>query len=337
MLGLRRQPHRPQLPAPAAEGLTEYEAYFSFDERHQGGPGLAHGGLVSAALDEACGLLATWYAFPAVTARMFVRFRRPVPINTELLLRARIDDARGRRITYDRRDRRRRPSRSRKRGSPSCTCRWSTSSRPPRGVPLPSAGAREDPPPRADAGRRRAARRQPGRSMPTLRTSRRSRRRGSAFASTRLRPSSTVATFLRYRLALFGVPVRWTTVIARWHPPRSFVDVQLSGPYLLWEHTHRLSASRAAPRSTTTCAIASRAAHSRRSSTASSGRCWRRSSTTAPDGQPSCCRRRRGDASGADRVRGSCRATRPARDRRWCARARCAPDRRRVRARSRSG
>ena len=49
-------------------------------------------------------------------------------------------------------------------------------------------------------------------------------------------------TFLRYRLSLFGVPVRWTTVIARWHPPRSFVDVQLNGPYLLWEHTHRLSA-----------------------------------------------------------------------------------------------
>jgi len=47
---------------------------------------------------------------------------------------------------------------------------------------------------------------------------------------------------LRYRLALFDVPVRWTTVIAQWHPPRSFVDVQLSGPYLLWEHTHRLSA-----------------------------------------------------------------------------------------------
>jgi ligand-binding SRPBCC domain-containing protein len=48
--------------------------------------------------------------------------------------------------------------------------------------------------------------------------------------------------FLRYRLTVFGVPVRWTTVIAHWHPPRSFVDVQLSGPYLLWEHTHRLSA-----------------------------------------------------------------------------------------------
>ena len=42
-----------------APGLTEYEAYFSFDGRHQGGPGIVHGGLVSAALDEAAGLLAT--------------------------------------------------------------------------------------------------------------------------------------------------------------------------------------------------------------------------------------------------------------------------------------
>ncbi|HEY8627669.1 MAG TPA: PaaI family thioesterase, partial [Gaiellaceae bacterium] len=73
-----------RLPQPATEGLEEYEAYFHFDERHQGGPGLAHGGMVSAALDEACGLLATWYRFPAVTARIFVRYRRPVPINTEL-------------------------------------------------------------------------------------------------------------------------------------------------------------------------------------------------------------------------------------------------------------
>jgi acyl-coenzyme A thioesterase PaaI-like protein len=86
------------LPQPAAQGLTEYEAYCSFDERHQGGPGLVHGGLVSAALDEACGLLATWYRFPAVTARMFVRFRKPVPINTELQIRARVDDETGRRI-----------------------------------------------------------------------------------------------------------------------------------------------------------------------------------------------------------------------------------------------
>jgi len=90
-----------QLPKPAEEGLADYEAYVAFDERHQGGPGIVHGGLVAAALDEAVGLLATWYAFPAVTARMFVRFRRPVPINTELLLSARLTEARGRRLHVD--------------------------------------------------------------------------------------------------------------------------------------------------------------------------------------------------------------------------------------------
>jgi acyl-coenzyme A thioesterase PaaI-like protein len=90
-----------RLRQPQSEGLTEYEAWVTFDERHQAGPGLVHGGLVAAALDEACGLLATWYRFPAVTARIFVRYRRPVAINTELLLRARLVNERGRRLHVD--------------------------------------------------------------------------------------------------------------------------------------------------------------------------------------------------------------------------------------------
>jgi hypothetical protein len=32
------------LPTPEAEGLTEYESYLAFDERHQAAPGLVHGG-----------------------------------------------------------------------------------------------------------------------------------------------------------------------------------------------------------------------------------------------------------------------------------------------------
>ena len=83
---------------PETEGLTEYESYLEFDERHQAAPGLVHGGLVAAALDEACGLLASWYRFPCVTGRLFVHFRRPVAINTELLIRSRVDDEHGRRI-----------------------------------------------------------------------------------------------------------------------------------------------------------------------------------------------------------------------------------------------
>jgi acyl-coenzyme A thioesterase PaaI-like protein len=96
--GCGDNPNGIHLILPELEGSEEYEAYFHFDERHQGGPGLVHGGLVAAALDEACGLLATWYRFPTVTARIFVRYRRPVPINTELLVRAELESARGRRI-----------------------------------------------------------------------------------------------------------------------------------------------------------------------------------------------------------------------------------------------
>ena len=78
--------------------MTEYEAYLAFGEQHQAAPGLVHGGLVAAALDEACGLLATWYRFPTVTGRLFVNYRRPVAINTEYQVRAALELERGRRI-----------------------------------------------------------------------------------------------------------------------------------------------------------------------------------------------------------------------------------------------
>jgi acyl-coenzyme A thioesterase PaaI-like protein len=99
--GCGDNPNGIRLPLPDREGLTEYEARFLFDERHQGGPGIVHGGLVSAALDEACGLLATWHRFPSVTARIFVRYRRPVPINRELLVRSWVTGSHSRRVHID--------------------------------------------------------------------------------------------------------------------------------------------------------------------------------------------------------------------------------------------
>jgi acyl-coenzyme A thioesterase PaaI-like protein len=86
------------LPQPEREGEDQYETTFSFDERHQGGPGLVHGGLVAALLDEVCGLLVTWYRFPSVTGRMFLHYRRPVPINRRLLARAFVEEEKGRRV-----------------------------------------------------------------------------------------------------------------------------------------------------------------------------------------------------------------------------------------------
>ncbi len=45
-------------------------------------------------------------------------------------------------------------------------------------------------------------------------------------------------TLLDYRLRLHQVPIRWRTRIEIWEPPHHFMDIQLRGPYALWEHTH---------------------------------------------------------------------------------------------------
>ena len=83
---------------PAEEGAATYASEVTFGVHHQGGPGIAHGGIVGAALDEACGLLATWHRFPAVTARIAIRYRKPAPIGKPLQVTARVETDRGRRI-----------------------------------------------------------------------------------------------------------------------------------------------------------------------------------------------------------------------------------------------
>jgi ligand-binding SRPBCC domain-containing protein len=47
---------------------------------------------------------------------------------------------------------------------------------------------------------------------------------------------------IHYKIRWHGVPLRWTTEITEWAPPFRFVDLQLSGPYKLWHHTHSFEA-----------------------------------------------------------------------------------------------
>ncbi len=51
-------------------------------------------------------------------------------------------------------------------------------------------------------------------------------------------PSIQKDTRLDYRLKIREIPVKWTTLITDWNPPKSFQDVQLKGPYARWHHTH---------------------------------------------------------------------------------------------------
>ena len=43
---------------------------------------------------------------------------------------------------------------------------------------------------------------------------------------------------IEYRLRLHRLPIAWLTRIEEWVPSERFVDMQLTGPYRLWHHTH---------------------------------------------------------------------------------------------------
>jgi ligand-binding SRPBCC domain-containing protein len=49
---------------------------------------------------------------------------------------------------------------------------------------------------------------------------------------------------IRYQLSWRGIPLRWKTEITRWEPIAVFEDLQVSGPYRLWHHTHTFEPSR---------------------------------------------------------------------------------------------
>ena len=63
---------------------------------HQGYPGLAHGGIAAAAIDEAMGWAMYAAGAWAMTARLEVKYRRPLPLGKPLLVTAEVVRDRGR-------------------------------------------------------------------------------------------------------------------------------------------------------------------------------------------------------------------------------------------------
>ncbi len=79
------------------EGLTVIGT-FTVETHHQGAPGLAHGGVLTAAFDEAFGALQVFFQEPAVTASLRTEFRRPVPVGTVLHITTWVDAREGRKL-----------------------------------------------------------------------------------------------------------------------------------------------------------------------------------------------------------------------------------------------
>ena len=43
---------------------------------------------------------------------------------------------------------------------------------------------------------------------------------------------------IKYRIKVFGAPIRWLTTLSEYEPGRRFVDEQTTGPYAFWRHEH---------------------------------------------------------------------------------------------------
>ena len=79
-------------------GGNRVRGSFVVTEHHEGAPGLAHGGVIGAAMDEGMGHLLWLVGEPAVTAHLEVDFRRPVPVGSRLELEGTIGPVEGRKI-----------------------------------------------------------------------------------------------------------------------------------------------------------------------------------------------------------------------------------------------
>ncbi len=91
------------------EGLQLYFSYAGglaraetcLPDHYQGYPGIAHGGIVSTLLDEAMAQVLMFRGILAVTARLEVRFKKPVPLQEQIRVRGEMDEERSsERIKY---------------------------------------------------------------------------------------------------------------------------------------------------------------------------------------------------------------------------------------------
>lgn len=76
-------------------------AEHSFDHRHEGAPGIAHGGALATVIDDLYGFLQYLVGGPAVTRKLEIEYLRPVLLHTSYQLEAHLTNRKERRLEVE--------------------------------------------------------------------------------------------------------------------------------------------------------------------------------------------------------------------------------------------
>lgn len=79
-------------------GLDEVSTRVTLGKAYEGAPGMAHGGVVAAVIDETMGAILPLAGTMAFTAQLTLNYRAPTPIGVELEFVARLDRREGRKL-----------------------------------------------------------------------------------------------------------------------------------------------------------------------------------------------------------------------------------------------
>lgn len=74
---------------------------FRLGKEYQGGSGFLHGGIIAVLLDEAMGKAARFYDAQAVTAELRVEYKRPIPVDAEIVVEGFVTRRDGRQLYHE--------------------------------------------------------------------------------------------------------------------------------------------------------------------------------------------------------------------------------------------
>jgi uncharacterized protein (TIGR00369 family) len=74
---------------------------FRLGEEYQGGSGFLHGGIIAVLLDEAMGKAARFHAEHAVTAELRIEYKRPIPVNLDIVVEGFVTRRDGRQLYHE--------------------------------------------------------------------------------------------------------------------------------------------------------------------------------------------------------------------------------------------